>query len=454
MATAVDVKPRMNAMNDITSSGATNGVALENLFDDEPSKPKIPSSTATLETMSDLSNPYVMLTYYRRVLPFKQMFLWLNQAHVPTKQFTHREFALTLSNDVYLRYQSYANADEMKKEIVRLNPARFEIGPTYSGRPKDRRTLMKHAFRPTSRELVFDIDMTDYDNVRTCCKDKAMCKRCWRFIAMAVKVLDKTLRTDFGFQHLLWVYSGRRGIHCWISDAAAVNMNDEQRRAIVNYLEVIKGKKLELRRPLHPSMQRSLDLLKPYFARVVLQDQNCFAQPEQWEAALATLPDKDYATKLSQRFPAESENVSAKTSTERWGALRIAPPSKTHIAEAKYLDAVEDLILQYTYPRIDTEVSKKLNHLLKAPFCVHPETGRVCVPLLAEQVEAFEPEAVPTVGQLLMELEHVTVAGDDSASWDKTSLRPYVELFERHIDGIIKAKNKTRKEEQGVSMEF
>lgn len=36
---------------------------------------------------------------------------------------------------------------------------------------------------------------------------------------------------------------------------------------------------------------------------------------------------------------------------------------------------MEDIILQYTYPRIDAEVSKHRNHLLKAPFCVHPGTG-------------------------------------------------------------------------------
>lgn len=154
---------------------------------------------------------------------------------------------MTLSNDAYLRYQSFNNADELKAEMLRLGPSRFEIGPMYSGRvswkswilslrplflsdskrlnlprptrnrqPKDRKALMKSAFRPMTRELVFDIDMTDCeisrrisfalerltdvlepltdDSVRTCCKDKAMCKRCWRFITVAVKVLDEILR--------------------------------------------------------------------------------------------------------------------------------------------------------------------------------------------------------------------------------------------------------------------
>ena len=38
---------------------------------------------------------------------------------------------------------------------------------------------------------------------------------------------------------------------------------------------------------------------------------------------------------------------------------------------------MEEIVLQYMYPRIDEEVTKKRNHLLKAPFCVHPATGLV-----------------------------------------------------------------------------
>jgi hypothetical protein len=76
----------------------------------------------------------IMLMFYSRLYPFKSIFQWLNHEHTPTRLFTHREFAFTLANDVYLRYNSFVTADELKKQVCFLNPSRFEIGPVYSAR--------------------------------------------------------------------------------------------------------------------------------------------------------------------------------------------------------------------------------------------------------------------------------------------------------------------------------
>lgn len=50
-----------------------------------------------------------------------------------------------------------------------------------------------------------------------------------------------------------------------------------------------------------------------------------------------------------------------------------------------------------------------------------------------------------------MELEEATNVGDVKAGWEKTSLRPYVELFERHVEGILK---EAREAKRGAFVSF
>ena len=163
-------------------------------------------------------------------------------------------------NSVSLHTQRRLTCHSLRKDILRLNPSRFEIGPVYTTNPRDRKSLRKSsAFRPIAKELVFDIDLTDYDEIRTCCSKANICHKCWSFVTMAIKVVDAALREDFGFQHIMWVYSGRRGAHAWISDKRARTMDDQRRKALAGYLEVIKGgaqsgKKVNVKRPLHPHL--------------------------------------------------------------------------------------------------------------------------------------------------------------------------------------------------------
>ena len=218
-----------------------------------------------------------MLAFYQRLFPFRILFQWLNHSMKPSNDFAHREIAFTLQNEAYLRYQSYPTAEmygllpnaaivqrltccRLRKDVLRLNPSRFEIGPVYTTNPRDRKSLRKASvFRPISKELVFDIDLTDYDEIRTCCDKANICHKCWRFVVMSIKVVDAALREDFGFEHIMWVYSGRRGAHAWISDKRAREMPDDRRKAVAGYLGVItggaqSGKKVNLRRPLHPHL--------------------------------------------------------------------------------------------------------------------------------------------------------------------------------------------------------
>ncbi|CCO30735.1 DNA primase small subunit [Rhizoctonia solani AG-1 IB] len=330
----------------------------------------------------------------------------------------------------------------MKKEICRYNPTRFEIGPVYSARPRDKKSLRPGAFTPTARELVFDIDMTDYDSIRTC-----------------LKVLDRTLRQDFGYKHLMWVYSGRRGIHLWISDKEAMDLTDDERRAIVQYIEVVKGgkdqvKKVNIRSSasgntpgsIHPALQKSLGILSEEFGDLILIDQDVFAKPDSWQELLQLLPDKDLVNDLQMSWDGREIPSEAK-----WKELRSAISGMKENRKALMKAVIEDIVFQYSYPRIDTEVSKHRNHLLKAPFCVHPGTGRVCVPVDPAHVDEFDPEAVPTIGGLLRELDNLpaTQPGvEHHSDWEHTSLKPYVEMLERHASAIM---NDARERKRGLA---
>jgi DNA primase catalytic subunit len=39
--------------------------------------------------------------------------------------------------------------------------------------------------------------------------------------------------------------------------------------------------------------------------------------------------------------------------------------------------------------------------LLQAPFCVHPKTGKVCVPIDPQRSSDFDPDGVPTIHDLV-----------------------------------------------------
>ncbi|CAL5866248.1 uncharacterized protein PFLUO_LOCUS455 [Penicillium psychrofluorescens] len=461
------------------------GVKLEDMFNDDEDE-EFPASSAPDTKMESPPSEEVpapapsgvdtdiMLAFYQRLFPFRYLFQWLNHGIVPTRDFGNREFALTLQNDAYLRYQSYPTADLFRKDILKMNPSRFEIGPVYSTNPRDRKTLRGGQMKPVSKELVFDIDLTDYDDIRSCCSKANICAKCWAFVTMSIKVIDGALRDDFGFEHILWVYSGRRGAHAWVCDPRARNLSDERRRAIAGYLEIVRGgsssgKRVNVKRPLHPHILRSLDLLKNNFAQTTLRDQDSFLNEEQAERLLTLLPDKTLNDSLRRKW----ESSPDRPSTSKWADIdALAKTGKSSTLDPKTLrDAKQDIVLEYTYPRLDAEVSKKMIHLLKSPFVIHPGTGRICVPIDPRKAEEFDPLSVPTVMELLAEIdtydaqnpastaeadtadvEGSTVNGSDMKGgrklqdYEKTSLKPYIDYFRSFIANLLKEERAGKRE--------
>lgn len=461
------------------AAAASNG--LDDMFDDDdddddddefsssapkPDASEHPTHQPQSAPKPKFAEPETLKQYYSRLCPFRPLFQWLNHSATPQSDFQNREFSFWLPENRVIRYLSFPSADLLRKQCVQMAPERFEIGPQYNINPKDRKSLKGASkFKPVMKELVFDIDMTDYDPIRTCCSGTKICKKCWRFIVMAIKVIDTALREDFGFQHIMWVYSGRRGAHAWISDKRAREMNDSKRKAVANYLEVLKGnensKRMLRRRPLHPHIERSLDILTPYFKEDILAEQDPWQKDERIEKLLSLIPDEKLTSALKKKW----DSASNRTSTQKWSdidALAEAGSLST-LSTKQLVEAKQDVRLEYTYPRLDAEVSKKLNHLLKSPFVIHPGTGRVCVPIDMRRLEEFDPFKVPLVTDLLDEIDQWDKNQGSSLSeeqkakvqdWQKTSLKPYVEYFRGHVANLLKEESRGKREREDDSMDF
>ncbi|GFZ16421.1 DNA primase POLA3 [Actinidia rufa] len=379
--------------------------------------------------------------YYGKLFPHEDIFKWMSYGNdgkhpgCDQSYFGRREFSFTLENDIYLRYQSFNSLSELEKSINEKCPVKIDIGPVYNVDPAKRNAYAKagdNGFTPVERELIFDLDINDYNDVRYCCSGNDVCLDCWSLMTAAIKVIDTALRgcnnkeqnnnndsdgdstdtmnrnsksgkfettekctvkevpifsllarenssrksfqkqssdfvetfledkDDFGFDHILWVYSGRRGVHCWVCDRKARRLNNEQRAAIAGYLHVYKGneyghKKVSLTGPLHPFLARSYnEVLKDIFEERLLCGQELLSSEERFEKILEMIPDESITSELRGKWleSRQSSRLKEDINVVRWGQLKHILQSRKHKGLHR---CVEEIVFCYAYPRLDME---------------------------------------------------------------------------------------------------
>eukprot|EP01059_Diplonema_ambulator_P023974 TRINITY_DN39684_c0_g1_i1.p1 TRINITY_DN39684_c0_g1~~TRINITY_DN39684_c0_g1_i1.p1 ORF type:complete len:430 (+),score=89.87 TRINITY_DN39684_c0_g1_i1:41-1291(+) len=350
--------------------------------------------------------------YYKMDYPVELMERWLGYGKEGL--FRRREFVFqkTLYDDdgkpmdkpLMVRYKSFDNAEGLRNGMAAFSPDRIEIGAVYTHQPKLKDKAI--GFEPAERELVFDIDASDYDDIRVCCQAKKMCQDCWGFMRAGVRILDKILKDDFGFKDMLWVFSGRRGIHCWVSDEKARKLTNDQRAAVAKYIEVHLGgktlqeSKLSIEKDLasqwsHPTF-RSLygSHVKPSFEDIVLNPDNKNNLSNEAVAESILTLFKERVPKTGGVIDKVSEYLGKAvagsiTPAHAWDQIKKIKGGTQYNKYSEWVPTVVEYM--YTYPRLDVMVSTKLNHLLKSPFSIHPGTGLLCVPFLSEEIETFAP---------------------------------------------------------------
>lgn len=95
------------------------------------------------------------------------MFSWLSYTG-GSDYFINREWSFTMEDDIYIRYQCFRDEKEMKAAMQKRQPHKIDIGAVFTAPPKEHDSINPDDFKTVERELVFDIDMTDYGK-SSCC---------------------------------------------------------------------------------------------------------------------------------------------------------------------------------------------------------------------------------------------------------------------------------------------
>ena len=106
----------------------------------------------------------------------------------------------------------------VKARLTKTLPFKtLQVGAQYDGAPRINQGEWVAA------EFKVDIDLDDYTHLGAKASDQAACDRCLTVALFGMQLLECMLESDFGYTATMGVYSGRRGLHMWVLDAACVH---------------------------------------------------------------------------------------------------------------------------------------------------------------------------------------------------------------------------------------
>ncbi len=301
--------------------------------------------------------------------------------------FDKREFGFQIAKDnsvKFIRNISFESPEKLKEYVLENIPLAIYVGAIYNEGPNYFNQKSIQNLEWIRRELIFDIDLTEYDNVRPCsCTGKNQnCEYCWELINVSIKWIHETLIEDFGVKDIKWVFSGRRGVHAWILDRSMSYLDDEQRSAIVNYLTFFKGDgesaKISPSAKFNTRYQERVKkvIFNSFFNHTAIDQLEKIGFSKKRANIILEQRNK---TGINDRFYS-----SFVYSTERSSTIVPSQPLPTR-------DKINQNVLLRWSPRLDTAVTIDLRRILRMPGSVHGESGKRVRFLDYDELEFFNP---------------------------------------------------------------
>jgi DNA primase small subunit len=298
---------------------------------------------------------------------------------IEISSFSTREFGFISLSGKFFRNISFESPSALQDFLIDRCPTDAYLGAVYDDPPTRKSPIHKLEWR--GHELVFDIDLNDYDVVRKfvcdCKGADQVCIRCWQLINVAISIIDESLRRDFGMEEIVWVFSGRRGVHGWVQDKMGFKLERDQRQAIIDYLSVIKGEDETAR--IQDRKQMKFEFRKRVETTVFDYYLKNVRRKDLIELGFSSGKATSTMKQLEHQEGRVDENLARNFN------LQLARVNKY------------DEILRRWVPRIDHKVSIDLRRLLRMPSSIHGKTGKIARILDLNTIFEVNPENEPTI---------------------------------------------------------
>lgn len=294
--------------------------------------------------MDEYTNRDRVVHYYSSIYPAEKIYKWLRADDRREFKF---EYDSALFNNIekdkdrviWGSAKTYNNAFIFKTEIGIRKPKTIHIGSS-NGDPK-------------TKELVFDIDLDEYDDARNLCcgGEKKACERCWNLALASAEIVVFMMKKLWNFEKSYCFFSGRRGLHLWYLDNKALYLNEKQRYCISSTFR----EKIYLKNPDHEIIQELYQQVAlPRFMSLISDHYNA----------------PSFETDFDQR------EINPKLVFDYIWVLIL------------FFYLFVYLMLQ---PKLDNKVTNEIDHFLKSPFSLHFETGIPCYYITLKEEEFNNP---------------------------------------------------------------